>query len=718
MAMTWTLRHMLDYLDDKLDPEQTRRLGQLIAEHEGANQLVERLRQITRKRRLSAPELDLSKPEEEKNAGDPNVVAAYLDHKLPPEETAELERLCQEADEYLAEVVACNQIVSVGDTEPVIIPPTARQRMYRLVQGREAIPDRPVKIAEVPTPSFEVDGEVGDTEGDLLLEPVWQRLRRQASFLLPVAAVLLVVVLGGLVYLLIGTGQETSIPQDQPLALEPVKNPPAEPVQVAAAPLSDTLQSVSGDCILAAAVPPVAVWPVGGAGFKQPDQRAAWLVSAWTASIASRPALPPNFLLSLGREELVVHAEKPAPVEPPPAPIQPPVDAVPLGRKQMGRLLAENPKEGLLLRRNVTEEWRTVRGPVPVFSAEKLLVLPGYRNDIDLLNKVRLTLVGTLQGSQGGSPCYETVLTVHASDDVDLDLTLERGRVVLSGKPEGETTVRLRYQGQKWEMSIPAKGMVTLEGASRIPPGIGAWVPQHRLALYAANAVDVRRGGSTANVARGSLLVWDSKQAGFGPGQIVTKATQPAWAVKPALAAEMKRFLAAFQEELFKKVQNDPDELRWIEVACNEAMEKGKDWPVLAVHTLGSLDRLPPVVTALDDPKSADTRRAAAETLTHWLGHSPQQKDSLRKVLLDRGYKADDAETLLGLLRRLDQGDAATVNRLLDLLTHNRLAIRQMAHQNLVSLLPSEKLPAYDPAAPPEKVEAAVKQLRKKVTQK
>ena len=92
--------------------------------------------------------------------------------------------------------------------------------------------------------------------------------------------------------------------------------------------------------------------------------------------------------------------------------------------------------------------------------------------------------------------------------------------------------------------------------------------------------------------------------------------------------------------------------------------------------------------------------------------------DLLRKVLLDRGYKDEEADTLLVLLRRLEQGDAATINRLLDQLTHNRLAIRHLAHQNLVSLLPSEKLPAYDPAAPPEKMEAAVKQLRKKLTQK
>src|SRR5438270_12761598 len=135
--MRLTLRTLLAYLDDTIEPGEIKQIGQKVAESDAAQELIARLKQVTRRRRLTTPP-DTAKGE----AFDPNTVAAYLDNELPSEQVAELEKLCLESDVHLAEVAACHQFLTLVLGEPALVPPTAKQRMYGLVRGREAIPSR------------------------------------------------------------------------------------------------------------------------------------------------------------------------------------------------------------------------------------------------------------------------------------------------------------------------------------------------------------------------------------------------------------------------------------------------------------------------------------------------------------------------------------------------------------------------------------------------
>src|SRR5215475_6032209 len=72
-TMRLTLRTLLAYLDDILEPAQAKEIGEKLNESSFASSLVSRIREVMRRRRLTAP--TLSGP----GVGiDPNTVAEYL----------------------------------------------------------------------------------------------------------------------------------------------------------------------------------------------------------------------------------------------------------------------------------------------------------------------------------------------------------------------------------------------------------------------------------------------------------------------------------------------------------------------------------------------------------------------------------------------------------------------------------------------------------------
>ncbi|WZO96675.1 hypothetical protein EP7_003680 [Isosphaeraceae bacterium EP7] len=139
--MRLTLRTLLAWLDDTLSPSQVREIGQLVKDSQFARDLVDRTHRVTRQRRLTVP----TGPE----ASDPNVVAAYIDNTLPADQVNEFERICLTSDVQLAEAASVHQILSLLGHKAKV-PPEARQRMYRLVKGREAVTQQTIRKAPVP----------------------------------------------------------------------------------------------------------------------------------------------------------------------------------------------------------------------------------------------------------------------------------------------------------------------------------------------------------------------------------------------------------------------------------------------------------------------------------------------------------------------------------------------------------------------------------------
>ena len=125
--MRLTLRTLLAYLDNTLDPQDSEILKNKLAESGFATQLVQRIHELQKRSDLSAPSPLARGPVE-----DANVICEYLDSTLPVEQVAEVERACLDSDPHLAEAAACHQILTMVLDNPANVTVVLRDRIYQL----------------------------------------------------------------------------------------------------------------------------------------------------------------------------------------------------------------------------------------------------------------------------------------------------------------------------------------------------------------------------------------------------------------------------------------------------------------------------------------------------------------------------------------------------------------------------------------------------------
>src|SRR5262245_2164625 len=404
--MRLTLRTLLAYLDDTLEPEQAKLIGQKVSESPVAEELVDRIKKVTRRRSLASPPVtgDTSRL-------DPNAVAEYLDSTLAAEELSQVEQTCLDDDVYLAEVAASHQILTLMLSEPARVPPTARQRMYRLMKSPESIHyRRPPEYAPAPQ----------------AIEPAADAERMRPDRWLYYLAAILLLALG------LTAALWLAWPRSQP------RRSPTDVALFVPSPV-------------AAAVAPAKAAEPGKAPAAEPPKEEG----------AKFPPMP--------------EPEPPATEDdaPPKKPIdRAPIVEVNSNRVEVGQFVTAG---GVLTaQRAAGEPWMAVRPKSRVYANDRWMALPGYRSEVRFDTGVQVMLWGNLmEYLLFVPPLLECEMTSHVPPQgLDADFTLDRGRVLISNvRQSGPVRVRLRFRDEVWDVTLEEKSEVLVDGLISHSPG-------------------------------------------------------------------------------------------------------------------------------------------------------------------------------------------------------------------------------------------------------
>jgi hypothetical protein len=405
---------------------------------------------------------------------------------------------------------------------------------------------------------------------------------------------------------------------------------------------------------------------------------------------------------------------------------QPPADKPKSAPKEQRAAVGQcvSPTGALLHRRASGQAWQAVQSKGDVFSVDQLLALPGEQAAVDnRKQEVRLTLWGNLP-ELSSFPVLESAVVLHANPAMDLDVTLDRGRVLIANLKKNKEPARVRvgFQGQIWELVLEEPGTeIALDLYGRWPTGT-VFRPQHEpddlpittlllFVLKGQAAVKVGAGHHTVHAPPGPAhFHWiNVTGADLGPRR---RDRLPAWADKGTRPTPEAEALRAAVEQQRRQLADKPAAAVLVD-GLNRPDTAGRQ---LAVYGLAAIDDLPHLVDALADIKHAEVREAAILALQHWIGRGAAQERQLHNFLVkDRKYTAGNAEIVLFLLHGISQDDLdrpETYEALIAYLRHNKLPVRDLARWQLYRLVPAGKDISYDPAGNEASWERAYKEWK------
>jgi hypothetical protein len=650
--MRLTLRTLLAYLDDILEPADAREIGTKIAESPVAATMVDRIREVMRRRRITAPEL--TGPG---SGPDPNLVAEYLDNTLTPEHVAEIERICLESDIHLAETAGCHQILTIVLGEPVDIPTRTRERMYALgaiapVQPQNGNPEvrEQVPPATADTRRTAAAAAASVHAGDeTFAQRVPDYLRRRTLWQRFWPAVVVAVLVGWLVLVLfdptnrnwLGTRSiadtAPAAPTDvaAPIGVAP---PAAEPVVVAPEPAAPDIE---------VAVVPESINPLPPPDLVEaPVEPAAEPVVESPAAVATIEPVP-----------------EPAPAEPaPPAVIEqgPPVMYTSLD----GIALQYQPDVvdwNVMPRQSLVKAGDWIASPEP-FAAR--LEVGGGRLSV-ILNS--------------GS----TIQTSVPPEGWLTSLRVDRGRVGLY-RPAGEAdpvAVALQVGNLAVDMELLEPGtLVGVEVLLRQPTGMPPEPVEPAVdggIFLVAGSAAVKSGDGERIVlsADNGFLRWPAVDVVWQPEPLLSL---PQWLTPDGSPLPpVRQTYAKLYERMFPLDQP-------VSVSIPAIVKDGRPKiSQLAVETLGLTQNVPQLLLALQAGHD-ESRQAAIVGLREWLPRSLDNPDNAA-ILRDRiehYFQDDEVEPLNELLWGYSPQDFRNADvsaRLIDWLSHDNVAIRELA---------------------------------------
>jgi hypothetical protein len=709
-ALRLTLRTLLAYLDDTLDATEVKQIGQKVAESDTAQELIARIKQVTRRRRLTTPPTGGPGPKV-----DPNTIAEYLENKLSEDQVAEVEQVCLGSDVHLAELAACHQLLTLILGEPILIPPTSRQRMYGLVKGREAIPFRK------PRPERQGDDERTSEESyqqDETLRlglPAWRRRSSWASRLTLLGGTLAACLL--LVVAIWQALQPASLPEDSQQQSKDNGSADKKPGRTDndGKDKPDTGKKPGNNKKVDGKDEPK---PPKGNGDEKPEP---YLIAKFFG-IDDPTKLPKTV-------DSVSPAWKAVPVEAP-------SDVV----LEAGEHVLTPGESEALLQRLPNGNWQQISPTkAEVRTGLPLLSLPGFQSKVTLKDDtLQLRLIGVLpEESPSAFLAREALITMHKHDELDLDLTLHRGRILVTNRQKTPAQIRLRFhnttepdQHEVWDLLLKDKGAeVFIERTTAIPLGEPFYLkpkkPGERKGPATAvhvvvreGTVELRRNQATYHLRKppGDARFYWVSTTGVGKEkleQLPDYASDKFDMPEPKFPADMKpemkkqildyhkKFLETRQKmkEARKKLTTDllasPDKIEAVLKSLMKA-KKPDEYAerILAVRCYGAVDRVDRLVDELANKDFIDVRRTAVDTLRRWLSYEWDNDHVVYQVLTDQAlYMSLEAADLIRMLHGFSATEALAsppviYDALIGRLNDDKLALRELAGLALYVELP------------------------------
>lgn len=683
--MRLTLRTLLAYLDDVLEPADAREIGTKISESPVAAAMVDRIREVMRKRRITAPEL--TGPG---SGPDPNLVAEYLDNTLSPEAVTEIERVCLESDIHLAETAGCHQILTIVLGEPVDLPASTRERMYALgaispPQGQSAEME-----ARVPIPPATADTrrtaaaaaaavEAGDETFAQGLPDYLRRRRPLWKRMLPAAVV--VVLLAWLAWVFNDFGGTLSRPAPKVAAsnVPPVAESDPPPVDEKALPAAEAPERE----------PPPAE-PV-------PADDADGSIAAVTDSVNPEP--PPD---------LAEPAAKPAaepPVEPAPPEVVVEPEPVTPAAEVNAPPITYTSIDGIALRYDPeTSDWKVLERQSPVAVGDWIAAPEPFTSRLEVALGQLVIVVPGGTAIESVAPAEGRLTSVY----------LDRGRIVLS-RPVGDeassepVTVGIQVGQQQLDVALLEPGtLVGIEVLLRQPQGFSETPPDPPF----DGGVFVVAGGASVQPQDGEAFVlspengwlgWPDADGNWQQGPLLSN---PQW-VDP-IGPPRSQVTAAYARMYEKQFPLDQSVAVGVPAIVRTGPAKISQ---LAVETLGLTENVPQLLRALQVIHN-EGRQAAIVELRKWLPRRPENADVLREQL-GTYFREDEVEPLYKLLWGYsadDLRDSETAMQLIEWLSHDDLAVRELALYHIKTL--TNRPTDYHPLSPVVERQAAISRLK------
>jgi len=323
-------------------------------------------------------------------------------------------------------------------------------------------------------------------------------------------------------------------------------------------------------------------------------------------------------------------------------------------------------------------------------------------------------------------PILETAFTLNDAKDADLDVTLDRGRLDLTNtKPAGAATAHVRFWDQTWTVTLDAPGTrVAFELSARWPagsrfklaePGAAAKAGPvaHLLCLVVKGDPAVKVGGTTVGLAAPpgpALIEWESVEGVQGRPQRLEKL--PDWADPDAgLSPAGKKTAAAVEKFRAARSTDAAAAFRTFLESADPAEQR------VALVTAGATDELDLMAKELGEAKTQEEWDFGITVVRHWLGRGPGQDQKLYARLV-RAYTPAQARIVMQLLMGFSADDLRqpeTFEVLIDYLTDDVPAVRNLAAWHLVRAVPGGRAIGFKPGGTKAECEAAAREWRRRV---